>query len=227
MPYLPYKTAVAAGIVFAMTASVQAADSLVVDGYAKSSSGETWTSSSGECIRTTYEDTKELLGACGYEVVVTETVVIDNQPAGVDIAAVEKIQIVKSGAVLVDKEEILVESFIQNLEFDFDSAKLTAADQRELDRVIAKLDPYRQLLRDNVAYINTIGYTDSTGPETYNQKLSERRARSVADYLENPGSVRSQMMKVSGRGEADPIGDNGTKTGRELNRRVVIEVVKN
>ena len=226
MSHLIQKTAIAAGIAFAMTTTAYAVDNLVVDGYAKSSSGEAWTSRSGECVRTTYEDTQELLESCGYEVVVTESVAVDNQPAGAGVAVMEETQVVKSGQVLADKTEVVAEAFIQNLEFEFGSADLTAADQRELDGVIAKLDPYRPMLRDNIAHLNVIGYTDSVGPAEYNQGLSERRAKSVASYLETQGQVRAEKMEVSGRGENDPIADNGTDAGRALNRRVVIEVIK-
>ena len=226
MSHLIHKTAVAASIAFAMTTSAYAVDNLVVDGYAKNSSGETWTSSSGECVRTTYEDTQELLESCGYEIVVTESVAVDNQPAGADVSVVEETKVVKSGMVLADKQEVVAEAFIQNLEFEFGSADLTAADQRELDGVIAKLDPYRPMLRDNVAHINVIGHTDSVGPEAFNQKLSEGRAQSVASYLETEGQVRAEKMEVSGRGESDPMADNGTDAGRAQNRRVVIEIIK-
>ena len=226
MSHLIHKTAIAAGIAFAMTTSAYAVDNLTVDGYAKNSSGETWTSSSGECVRTTYQDTQELLESCGYEVVVTESVAVDNQPAGAGVAVVEETQVVKSGMVLADKQEVVAEAFIQNLVFEFGSADLTAGDKRELDGVIAKLDPYRPMLRDNVAHINVIGHTDSVGAADFNQGLSERRAKSVASYLETEGQVRAEKMEVSGRGETDPIADNGTDAGRAQNRRVVIEIIK-
>ena len=63
------------------------------------------------------------------------------------------------------------------------------------------------------------GYTDSIGPESYNQKLSERRAQTVADYLADKG-VRN--ITVKGMGEANAVGDNDTPEGRALNRRVEI-----
>src|SRR5210317_1925089 len=103
MSHLIHKTAIAAGIAFAMATSAYAVDNLTVDGYAKNSSGETWTSSSGECVRTTYEDTQELLESCGYEVIVTESVAVDNQPAGAGVAVMEETKVVKSGQVLADK----------------------------------------------------------------------------------------------------------------------------
>ena len=226
MSHLIHKTAIAAGIAFAMATSAYAVDNLTVDGYAKNSSGETWTSSSGECVRTTYEDTQELLESCGYEVIVTESVAVDNQPAGAGVAVMEETKVVKRGEVLADKTEVVAEAFIQNLEFEFGSDALTAADRRELDGVIAKLDPYRPMLRENLAHINVIGHTDSVGAAEFNQGLSERRATSVASYLETQGQVRPERMEISGRGENDPMADNGTDEGRALNRRVVIEVIK-
>lgn len=112
------------------------------------------------------------------------------------------------------------------MEFGFDSANLTAADQVELDGVIRELDPYRPMLRDNVAHLNVIGHTDSQGAESYNQGLSERRSQAVADYLATAGNVDRQKMQVTGVGETEPLADNNTEQGRALNRRVVIEVIK-
>ena len=74
--------------------------------------------------------------------------------------------------------------------------------------------------------MNVIGHTDSTGPDVYNQKLSERRAQAVAEYFASEGQVPRETLRVSGMGESEPIADNGTEVGRSRNRRVVIEVVK-
>ena len=73
--------------------------------------------------------------------------------------------------------------------------------------------------------LNVIGYTDSVGSAEYNQKLSERRARTVADYLVKQDPSRASFIRVMGRGEADPIASNATEAGRRQNRRVVLEVV--
>ena len=226
MSYMSKKTATALGLALAVSLPAHAADDLTVDGYAKSSSGSPVTDSSGECVRTNYEDSKEYLKKCGYEKVVKEKLEVDNQPAGAGVAVVEETAIVKSGQVLAEKEAIVAETFIENLEFGFDSADLTAADKTELDGLIVKIDQYRPMLRANVAHLNVIGHTDSQGAESYNQGLSERRAQAVADYFATVGSVPTQTMQVSGKGEADPIGDNNTDEGRALNRRVVIEVIK-
>jgi len=226
MSYMSKNTATAFGLALAVSLPAQAADDLMVDGYAKSSSGSPVTDSSGECVRTTYEDSKEFLERCGYETVVKEKVKVEAAPSGTGVAVVEETAIVKRGQVLADKKEIVAEAFIQNLEFEFASDKLTAGDKSELDQVIIALDPHRPLLRDNVAHLNVIGHTDSVGPAEYNQGLSERRAQTVADYLASAGQVRPERMQISGKGENDPMADNNTDEGRALNRRVVIEVVK-
>jgi outer membrane protein, adhesin transport system len=65
------------------------------------------------------------------------------------------------------------------------------------------------------------GHTCSIGPEDYNQDLSERRARSVADHLVSLG-VRRDAIRIVGHGEGRPIADNATREGRVLNRRVEV-----
>ena len=62
------------------------------------------------------------------------------------------------------------------------------------------------------------GWTDTTGPESYNMGLSQRRADSVKAYLEQKGIPASEMRAV-GEGESTKY-DNGTAEGRYLNRRV-------
>ena len=226
MSYMSKKTATALGLALAVSLPAHAVDDLTVDGYAKSSSGQPVTDSSGECVRTNYEDSKEFLEKCGYERVVTEKVKVEAAPSGTGVAVVEETAIVKSGQVLADKKEIVAEAFIQNLEFEFGSDKLTAGDKSELDQVIVALDPHRPLLRENLAHLNVIGHTDSVGSAEYNQGLSVRRAQTVSDYLASAGQVRPERMQVSGQGENNPMADNNTDEGRALNRRVVIEVIK-
>ena len=67
-------------------------------------------------------------------------------------------------------------------------------------------------------------FTDSTGAESYNQSLSERRASSVASYLSSRG-VPSQRLITVGGGELHPVASNDTAEGREQNRRVEITIV--
>jgi outer membrane protein OmpA-like peptidoglycan-associated protein len=68
------------------------------------------------------------------------------------------------------------------------------------------------------------GHTDSTGSDSYNQSLSERRADSVAAQLAAEG-VSDVRIAVAGYGESRPIADNATASGRQQNRRVELELV--
>ena len=68
------------------------------------------------------------------------------------------------------------------------------------------------------------GHTDNTGSREYNQTLSERRARSVADYLATQ-SVASSRMYVQGVGLEQPIADNSSASGRAMNRRVELYIL--
>jgi outer membrane protein OmpA-like peptidoglycan-associated protein len=68
-----------------------------------------------------------------------------------------------------------------------------------------------------------VGHTDSVGTAQYNQSLSERRARSVGNYLILKG-VPSARVEVTGRGESEPVQSNDTDAGRAANRRVEVAV---
>ena len=101
--------------------------------------------------------------------------------------------------------------------FEFDSAKLTDSVSERLDNFVNFLNEYPQAL------VEITGYTDSSGPAAYNQKLSERRAQSVADYLIAAG-IDADRFTVTGMGEENPVADNSTHEGREKNRRVEVVV---
>ncbi len=75
-------------------------------------------------------------------------------------------------------------------------------------------------------YVTVEGHTDSTGSHEYNQSLSERRAMRVRDVLTRSG-VPPGRLSVRGYGETDPIADNSTAEGRQLNRRVQLEIRPN
>jgi outer membrane protein OmpA-like peptidoglycan-associated protein len=66
-----------------------------------------------------------------------------------------------------------------------------------------------------------VGHTDNVGSNEYNQKLSERRAHSVARYLESK-KVNSMRLAIAGKGETQPIASNNSEGGRQANRRVEI-----
>jgi len=74
--------------------------------------------------------------------------------------------------------------------------------------------------------IRIIGFTDNTGKVDYNQTLSEKRAKSVYDYLMMQG-VSTDRMVYEGKGIHDPVASNDTPEGRSLNRRVEIVILAN
>jgi len=113
----------------------------------------------------------------------------------------------------------IIESLTINLvqgEFDFDSAVIKPGMKAALNDVIkqVKASPGNEKL-------SIVGHTCSMGSEKYNQGLSERRAKAVADYLA-AGGVSADRMTTSGMGESSPVADNGTDAGRSTNRRVEI-----
>ncbi len=77
------------------------------------------------------------------------------------------------------------------------------------------------LNRYPATYIDIVGHADSTGPDAYNQTLSENRAISVGNYLIAQGVLRDRFY-IAGMGERAPIADNSTAYGRQQNRRVEI-----
>ncbi|MDR1222030.1 MAG: OmpA family protein [Tannerella sp.] len=74
--------------------------------------------------------------------------------------------------------------------------------------------------------LKVIGHTDNTGKVDYNQTLSEKRAKSVYDYLLEQG-VNSRRMIYEGKGIHQPVADNNTVEGRAKNRRVEIMIMAN
>lgn len=109
--------------------------------------------------------------------------------------------------------EIILE--LSGVNFAFDSADLSPAATSALDSVVSRLQFH------SVKRVEIAGHTDSTGPESYNQKLSERRAQAVADYMEKNG-IEWWRMNVVGYGESQPVASNDTREGRTQNRRVQI-----
>jgi outer membrane protein OmpA-like peptidoglycan-associated protein len=104
------------------------------------------------------------------------------------------------------------------INFAYNSAAVQPQFQRTLDQVAGVLSEY------NRTYVDVYGHTDSTGSDSYNQGLSERRAAAVADYLSTRG-VQSARIGTRGFGETQPIATNETEEGRAANRRVEIKIV--
>lgn len=107
---------------------------------------------------------------------------------------------------------------LQGVHFFTDSAELTSDSKNVLDENAAELVRY-----PNVKFV-VIGHTDSRGGDTYNQRLSERRAKSVADYFILKG-IPTDYMSFEGHGEKDQIVPNDTPEHMERNRRVELQMI--
>jgi OOP family OmpA-OmpF porin len=119
--------------------------------------------------------------------------------------------------VKVDADGCEIEvAVLTGVNFETDSAKLTAGSAVVLDAVVSAL---RQ--RQN-AKAQIHGYTDDRGQDAYNQKLSERRAAAVVEYLTRQG-VSADSLGSQGHGETQPIASNSTAEGRAQNRRVTVQ----
>lgn len=73
------------------------------------------------------------------------------------------------------------------------------------------------------AHAMIVGHTDYTGTDEYNQKLSERRSKALADKLIANG-IDAKRISASGKGEKEPIATNATSAGRAQNRRIEVEL---
>ncbi len=102
--------------------------------------------------------------------------------------------------------------------FDFDKATLKPEGKAKLDDLVSKMGGL------NLEVIIGVGHTDSVGTKEYNQKLSERRANTVKDYLVGKG-IEKNRVYTEGKGLSQPVADNKTAEGRAKNRRVEVEVV--
>ena len=105
----------------------------------------------------------------------------------------------------------------QQVYFKFNKATILPVSYPLLDEVV-------QVLKDNPTIrIRVEGHTDSRGSDSYNKKLSDRRAASVRQYFEGKGIASDRMISV-GYGEERPIEDESTEAGRAANRRVEIHI---
>ncbi|HEU4996374.1 MAG TPA: OmpA family protein [Gemmatimonadaceae bacterium] len=121
------------------------------------------------------------------------------------------------GAIVERVGEGIQVTFPSGLLFDFDSDRIKADAATNLRNLASSLDKYPN------SSLLIVGHTDATGTDDYNLGLSERRARSAAQYLANQGVTASRLQTV-GRGEREPVASNDTETGMQKNRRVEVAI---
>ena len=108
---------------------------------------------------------------------------------------------------------------LRGINFDFDKAIIKP-------EFMPVLDVARDILKERPDLKVVVeGHTCNIGTDAYNQKLSERRAKAVYEYLVKKG-VNAGNLSTVGLGETQPMADNKTESGRQLNRRVEFKLAQ-
>ena len=102
--------------------------------------------------------------------------------------------------------------------FAFDKSVVQPAGKAKLDALVKRMQAM------DIEVVVAVGHTDSTGPSSYNQRLSVRRAEAVKAYMVSKG-VDADRIFTEGKGEDSPVANNSNRSGRAKNRRVEVEVV--
>lgn len=106
-----------------------------------------------------------------------------------------------------------------NINFELNAAQISPGSRQPLDTLV-------QALRSQTDFnVEIAGHSDNTGAASYNQQLSDQRARAVRQYLISQG-VEANRLTARGFGESEPVADNSTASGRAMNRRVEFRVIE-
>jgi outer membrane protein OmpA-like peptidoglycan-associated protein len=126
---------------------------------------------------------------------------------------------IKTGVAKVEKlpNDVVRVTMTNQTAFDFNSTEIKPGFHSTMDKLADVV------VRYNKTALTVVGHTDNVGSDSYNQKLSEQRAVSVARYLEGK-RVHSMRLATSGKGESQPVASNNSESGRQANRRVEIYV---
>jgi outer membrane protein OmpA-like peptidoglycan-associated protein len=106
-----------------------------------------------------------------------------------------------------------------NINFETGSATISGS-TKDLETI------YNLLIQAEETKLNVVGYTDNVGNPASNVTLSKGRAQSVVSYLTGRGISKDRFQLVDGKGDANPVGDNNTTSGKAKNRRVEITLLK-
>ena len=154
-------------------------------------------------------------------VVVRDTVTQQNTVVVRD--TVEKVKVIRDTVIVIKEvpqeiKDVMVE--LSNTLFAFNKFNLT-------DKAREGLDKVAKWLNDNPdVNVEISGHTDGIGSDSYNQKLSEQRAKSVYEYFIHEGGVSSKRLSYKGYGKTRPIASNDTDEGRQQNRRVELNIIQ-
>ena len=121
---------------------------------------------------------------------------------------------VRTRGIVMDNAPAAPTPFGFLIQFEYDSSEVKPESRPYLDEV-GKMMRLPQLRGKQVMIV---GHADATGDEAYNQRLSERRARAIGEYLERKHGVAPEQVVTAGRGESDPL--NPANPYDAQNRRV-------
>ncbi len=126
---------------------------------------------------------------------------------------------IKAGQARVQKvsDQVVLVTMTNQTAFETDSATVKSGFNSTMDKLADVVVRYGKTT------LTVVGHTDNVGTNNYNQRLSERRALSVAQYLE-ARRVNGMRLATAGKGETQPVESNATESGRRANRRVEIYV---
>jgi outer membrane protein OmpA-like peptidoglycan-associated protein len=124
---------------------------------------------------------------------------------------------IKAGQARVEKlpNDVVRVTMTNQTAFETDSSTIKPGFQSTMDKLADVVVRYGKTT------LVVVGHTDNVGTAGYNQRLSERRANSVAQYLESR-RVNAMRLAIAGKGESEPVASNSTESGRQANRRVEI-----
>lgn len=128
-------------------------------------------------------------------------------------------QEIQSGQARVEKlpNDVVRITMTSQTAFDTNSSAIKPGFHTTMDKLADVMVRYGKTT------LTIVGHTDNVGSNEYNQQLSERRAHSVAQYLESR-RVDPMRLATAGKGESQPAASNSSESGRQANRRVEIYV---
>jgi OOP family OmpA-OmpF porin len=196
-----------------------------------SASGAVWRDASGRCWRDASWSAATAVPGCDGAVEPQQKAPVAAKqvapvPVSVEVAAAPQPAVVVVAkqvpvpAPVVAKAAPLVSKKITldaNAFFDTNKSNLKTAGKMQLDALAPQLNS------TDISSVIATGYTDATGSDALNQKLSTHRAEAVKAYLVSKGVAASKIQAI-GKGSSNPIADNKINTGRSKNRRVEIDV---
>ena len=121
---------------------------------------------------------------------------------------------------MIAKTSEVFSKALRGIQFNSSQSTFKNESYAIMDEVVSVMSQFSDI------NVRIAGHTDSQGAEDNNQRLSEKRAIAVMNYLVSKG-VNPKRLSAIGFGEVSPVADNNTADGRADNRRVVFSIINN